>query len=251
MAKCNKAMTRWIGEGAGRNGWPMIQTVGEYFAMHADGGFRGRGYQATATELMMAQDPMEAMTRAKEAAERGESWMTAKYLSQQQLGAGYWLDTYDADHPFTEFEHEVALRSWLMLPPIPDLPEEPCVCGETTPGQMHAMRCKVVRRALTTGRHNALQHELIGACRAAGLRVETEPVLSVTTQSTKRSDFAVTTAQTTTHFDVSVVDQGAPSYARWAARASRAAAKQRERMKVSKYRTKMVPVVFEVGGSVR
>ena len=88
--------------------------------------------------------------------------------------------------PFTDFEHEVALRSWLMLPPIPDLPEEPCVCGETTPGQMHAMRCKVVRRALTTGRHNALQHELIGACRAAGLRVETEPVLSVTTQSTKR-----------------------------------------------------------------
>ena len=96
----------------------------------------------------MAQDPMEAMTRAKEAAERGESWMTAKYRSQQQLGAGYWLDTYDADHPFTEFEHEVALRSWLMLPPIPDLPEEPCVCGETTPGQMHAMRCKVVRRAI-------------------------------------------------------------------------------------------------------
>ena len=64
------------------------------------------------------------------------------------MGAGYWLDTYDADHPFTEFEHEVALRSWLMLPPIPDLPEEPCVCGETTPGQMHAMRCKVVRRAI-------------------------------------------------------------------------------------------------------
>jgi len=88
VAKCNKAMTRWIGEGAGRNGWPMIQTVGEYFAMYADGGFRGRGYQALATELVMAQDPMEAMTRAKEAAERGESWMTAKYRSQQQLGGG-------------------------------------------------------------------------------------------------------------------------------------------------------------------
>ena len=39
--------------------------------MHADGGFRGRGYEALATELAMAQDPMEAMTRAKEAAEWG------------------------------------------------------------------------------------------------------------------------------------------------------------------------------------
>ena len=257
-------MKKWTGEGAGRNGWPVIQSPDEFFALYADGSFRGRGYQELATELVLAQDPLDMMKRAKEAVVQGpQAWMTpvevaARYRSQQQIGAACWVNTYEADLPFTEHEHMVALRSWLMLPPIADLPDEPCVCGNLAPGQMHAMRCKTVRRRLTTGRHDAIQHELIRASKAAGLKVELEPVLRMKEPgpTSKRTDFAITTAYMTTHYDVSVVDQGAPSYVRRAASEDRAAAKQREGLKYRKYAVEMetmgeeiVPVVFEVGGA--
>ena len=253
LSRSNKAMKKWTGEGAGRNGWPVIQSPDEFFALYADGSFRGRGYQELATELVLAQDPLDMMKRAKEAVVQGpQAWMTPVEV------AACWLNTYEADLPFTEHEHMVALRSWLMLPPIADLPDEPCVCGNLAPGQMHAMRCKTVRRRLTTGRHVAIQHELIRASKAAGLKVELEPVLRMkeACPTSKRTDFAITTAYMTTHYDVSVVDQGAPSYVRRAASEDRAAAKQREGLKYRKYAVEMetmgeeiVPVVFEVGGA--